>query len=137
MDHNSRQQLQIIVQMIQNILDSSSQTDSEVSVMPVINNTVKTKSKKSAGTNTTKKNPAKQRPNAFESMPERHMHKEDVEIDKKLAIQPPTARVRAYKPISVRCRSCGKNEKVNAAVIPESTDRYKCNKCSTMSGGGE
>ena len=137
MDHNSRQQLQIIVQMIQNILDSSTQTDSEVSVMPVINNTVKTKSKKSAGTNTTKKNPAKQRPNAFESMPEMHMHKEDVEIDKKLAIQPPTARVRAYKPISVRCRSCGKNEKVNAAVIPESTDRYKCNKCSTMSGGGE
>ena len=54
MDHNSRQQLQIIVQMIQNILDSSSQTDSEVSVMPVINNTVKTKSKKSAGTNVTK-----------------------------------------------------------------------------------
>ena len=85
MDHNSRQQLEIIVQMIQNILDSSLQTESAVSVMPVINNTVKTKSKKPAGTNTTKKNPAKQRPNAFESMPEMHMHKEDVEIDKKLA----------------------------------------------------
>lgn len=69
--------------------------------------------------------------NKFLSMPEKDMHKSDSIIDKKLAISPPSPRTRRYQPIQVKCRSCGKTEKVNPAILPDSADRYKCNQCST------
>lgn len=74
------------------------------------------------------------RQNKFLSMPERNMHKADVEIDKKLSKQPPSPRTRTFEPVEVRCRACGKTEEVNPAIL-DSVDRYKCNKCSTMAGG--
>ena len=60
--------------------------------------------------------------NLFDKMSESRMHKDDVEIDKKLS-----------KPINVRCRVCGKTESINPSLV-ESVERYKCNKCSTSSG---
>lgn len=71
--------------------------------------------------------------NLFEDMTEASMHKDDIEIDRKLKKFPPTRRSRNYNPISVKCRSCGKQEEVSPALI-ESVDRYKCNKCSTSAG---
>ena len=72
--------------------------------------------------------------NMFLDMPERDMHKSDVEIDKKLCRHPPTKRNREYEPIKAVCRVCGKSESINPAILPDSSDRYKCNKCSSSSG---
>lgn len=84
-------------------------------------------------TKTTKLRSSKQK-NKFVDMPERNMHKSDSAIDKKLAINPPTPRNRKFVPVNVICRICGKQEQVNPGVVPESIDRYKCNKCSSSSG---
>lgn len=73
--------------------------------------------------------------NKFLNMPERNMHKSDSEIDKKLSTHPPTPRNRKFKPVDVICRTCGRKEKVSPSVVPEAIDRYRCNKCSSSSGG--
>lgn len=74
------------------------------------------------------------RKNKFLDMPEKDMHKADVAIDKKLSNGQPTPRNRKFRPVDVICRTCGKKEKVNPAIVPEPKDRYKCNKCSTSTG---
>ena len=71
--------------------------------------------------------------NKFDNMAEFNMCKEDVEFDKKIRKPPPSARSREFVPIKVRCRVCGKEEKV-APDLFESIERYKCNKCSTGAG---
>jgi hypothetical protein len=75
----------------------------------------------------------KQNVNKFLLMPEKDMHKTDIAIDRKLSVVPPTDRTRQYNPVSVKCRVCGKEEKVNPRYL-DSKDRYKCNKCSTSAG---
>lgn len=71
--------------------------------------------------------------NKFDDMPEFNMCKEDLDFDRKVKKPIPSARVRSYEPIKVRCRVCGKDEKVAPDLI-ESIERYKCNKCSTGAG---
>jgi len=72
--------------------------------------------------------------NKFDNMPEAGMHKSDSLIDKKLSVHPPSPRTRQFEAVDVKCRSCGKSEKINPVLLPDSNDRYKCNKCSTMAG---
>jgi hypothetical protein len=72
--------------------------------------------------------------NLFSDMPEKNMHKADIEIDKKLNVHPPTVRNRKFQFVDVVCRTCGKKEKVSPAIVPESVDRYRCNKCSSSAG---
>ena len=86
---------------------------------------------KSGSTKTT--NNKKKYHNKFETMTEAGMHKEDVEIDRRLRKLPPTQRSRDYQPLKVRCRVCGREELANPSLV-ESIDRYKCNKCSTSAG---
>lgn len=69
--------------------------------------------------------------NKFLDMPEKDMHKSDSKIDKKLNVHPPTPRTRSFNTVDVVCRSCGKKESVSPQVVPDSVDRYKCNKCSS------
>lgn len=83
--------------------------------------------------NISKKNKSKKSKNKFDNMAEAKMHKDDVEIDRKLRKLPPTQRSRNYKPLKVRCRVCNKEELTNPALV-ESIERYKCNKCSTSAG---
>jgi hypothetical protein len=71
--------------------------------------------------------------NKFLQMPESKLHTEDIEIDRKLNRFPPTHRGRKYHPVDVKCRVCGKAERINPALI-ESVDRYKCNKCCSIPG---
>ena len=71
--------------------------------------------------------------NKFLEMRESSMHKEDIEIDKKLQKFPPTQRARKFQAIDVICRVCGKKEHVSPSLV-ESRDRYKCNKCSSSPG---
>lgn len=86
--------------------------------------------------NTPKKNakkPKSQSVNKFLEMSESRMHKDDVAIDKKLSKYPPTPRTRQFVPLDVTCRICGKKEKVNPSIV-ESSERYKCNRCSSTAG---
>jgi hypothetical protein len=73
------------------------------------------------------------RQNKFSNMPEFRMHKEDIEIDKKLAVNPRTPRERDPSMVTLRCRVCGKNEKVSSGLVM-SPDRYKCNNCAGKAG---
>jgi len=75
----------------------------------------------------------KQNINKFDNMPEMRMHKEDISVDKKLAIHPPVPRARPFELISVQCRVCGKKQEINPALLTD-YDRYKCNKCSSSAG---
>lgn len=90
-------------------------------------------------TKTTRRSTNKTKPikpkikNKFDTMPESKMHKEDIEFDSKVKKPAPSARLREFEPIKVKCRVCGKNEKVVADLI-ESIERYKCNKCATGAG---
>jgi hypothetical protein len=73
--------------------------------------------------------------NKFDKMMEKHMHKEDIAIDKQLSVHPPVPRTRVYEPISVKCRVCGKTENINPQVATSAEiDRYKCNRCSISPG---
>ena len=56
-------------------------------------------------------------------------NKEDVEIDKKLAIHPPSDRSRKSNLIDVRCRACNKSEAISASLVPQEIERYICNRC--------
>jgi hypothetical protein len=67
-------------------------------------------------------------------MMEKRMHMEDIEIDKKLIVQPPVPRARPFNLVTAICRVCGKKETVNPVLITDSLDRYKCNKCSGAAG---
>lgn len=73
------------------------------------------------------------RVNKFKNMPEFRMHKEDIEIDKKLAINPRTPRERPLSVVIMTCRVCGRKEEANAGLVI-SPDRYKCNSCSGKAG---
>lgn len=74
------------------------------------------------------------RPNLFDEMPERNMHKSDTAIDKKLSQHPPTPRSRKFSTIGVVCRICGKKENMAPSLVPEDVSRYKCNKCCGSQG---
>lgn len=72
--------------------------------------------------------------NRFLDMGVKDLHRDDIEIDKALKKFPPTPRTRQFKPIDVVCRSCGKKESVSPALLHDSAERYKCNKCSGSAG---
>lgn len=72
--------------------------------------------------------------NKFVSMGFDRLHKEDCDIDRKLAQSPRTPRRDKFEFIDVVCRSCGKREQINPALLYDSVERYKCNRCSTSPG---
>lgn len=113
------EQIKQLITLLQGLLPKDDKTDSdEDDLSPAI----KTKTSKSS---------KKTSKNKFLAMPEMKMHKEDCVIDQKLSKAPPTPRTRKFEPIEVSCRSCGKKEKVSPDVIPDSVDRYRCNKCAS------
>lgn len=109
-----------LIAILQRGLDNNDDDDNEEEIIE------KPVAKKK--TKTTKKNK-----NLFEQMPEKTMHKDDIAIDRKLQKLPPTQRARNFKQLTVKCRVCGREEKINPVLV-ESTERYKCNKCSTSAG---
>ena len=72
--------------------------------------------------------------NLFLSMPEKDMHKSDIAIDKLLSPGQLTSRNRPSTEVDVRCRVCGKEQKVSSSLIIDGVHRYKCNDCSRSSG---
>lgn len=123
---NSPEQIKALIQMLQNLLPQEEVATESPKKKSVKQSKIKTKTRRAT---------TESFENKFLEMPERNMHKADSKIDKKLSVQPPCPRTRSFEPVEVRCRVCGKQEKVNPRVIPESVDRYKCNKCSSSAGG--
>jgi hypothetical protein len=104
-------------------------TDDETELLYEEDTSAKTATKKKRSARKTKS-----KPNKFDAMSERNMHKSDTEIDKKLwGKNTPSDRGRPSSMISVRCRVCGQNQEVSSALV-ESVERYKCNKCASSSG---
>jgi hypothetical protein len=131
MDNNTNldpQQIQQMIMMLQAMLPKQDSQESS--------NQSDTKSKKKAPRSNNKNKPSitKASTNKFDFMPEKRLHQEDIEIDKKLIVQPPVPRARAFNLVNVVCRVCGKRESVNPVLITDSIDRYKCNKCSGAAG---
>jgi formylmethanofuran dehydrogenase subunit E len=122
---NNPEQIKALIQALQSLLPKEEAKKTNITTEQS-NSKIKTKTRSRKKSN----NPT----NKFLSMPEMNMFKADVEIDKKLSKHPPTPRNREYQPVKVKCRSCGKQEEVNPAILPDSTDRYKCNKCSSSAG---
>lgn len=87
-------------------------------------NNIKTKKTK-VGSNTT---------NKFVELGFDRLHRDDIAIDKALCKNPPTPRNRKFSVVNVQCRVCGKKESINPALLYESPDRYKCNKCCSSPG---
>lgn len=103
---------------INNTADVSKEEEEPEEAMPIKSKKINTK---------------KKRTNKFMDMPEAGMHKDDCEIDKKLQKYPPTLRNRPANFIDVRCRVCGRTEKVSDNLV-DSAERYKCNNCATSPG---
>ena len=76
----------------------------------------------------------KQTANKFDQMMEANLHKEDIEIDKKLKRYDPTPRKRKFQAVKATCRVCGKTESINPSLLVDTPDRYKCNRCSRSAG---
>jgi len=76
----------------------------------------------------------RQTENKFDQMMEAHLHKEDIAIDQKLKKFDPTPRIRAFDPLKVTCRVCGKSDTINPALLQDSPERYKCNNCARSAG---
>jgi len=79
-------------------------------------------------------NSVQNRENKFLTLGLDKLHKEDVSVDKLLIVNPPTPRTRQMSLISVKCRVCGKEEKISSTMLYDSADRYKCNKCCSSPG---
>jgi len=117
---NDPEQIKKLINALQGLLPSDNDEED------VVESKIKTKTSRASS--------KKKQKNLFLEMAEKDMHKSDSAIDKKLNISPPTPRNRKFVPVEVKCRSCGRTEKVNPAIVPESVDRYKCNKCSSSAG---
>jgi hypothetical protein len=134
MDKLSPNQITQMIEMLQSMLEQNSSTDEKKTkegVNPDGDFVVK-KKKDTSKQNSFNKKKKKKFINSFNDMSEFQMHKEDVEIDKKLQKFPVTSRSRKYVPVTAQCRICGKQEKINPAFMHEG--RYKCNNCSQGAG---
>lgn len=126
MDNLTPEQIQQMIVMLQNMLPKNTidNIDEQTSESSTPISSIKTSRKK----------PQPSSINKFDSMAEARMHKDDIAIDKKLNKYGPTPRTRKFQFIDVKCRVCGKTDKINPVLLYDSPDRYKCNKCSGSAG---
>lgn len=118
----SPNQIKQMIELLQNMLPNSETEDEEETQISAIK-TKKTKLSKSK----------KGYKNKFLSMDEKNMHKEDLEIDKKLSVNPPVLRNRSGSTIKARCRVCGRTETVSIGTVGD-VERFKCNRCAISAG---
>lgn len=126
---NKREAVEQIYKLLMTLVDDENK---EVDDKPEEPKT-KTKSAKKNNRTSDIKKAKTQSKNKFDSMPERNMFKEDIEIDKKLSVVEPCPRTRSFNTIEVSCRVCGKKENLNPVLVHEPT-RYKCNACAKSGG---
>lgn len=118
------EQIKVLIDMLQSLLPQDKVAEDSASTV-----------QESSPMKTRRKNSFTGHTNKFLDMPEKDMHKEDSTVDKRLCVSPPVARSRAFTPVKVTCRVCGKTETVNPSIVYDLREnRYKCNTCSTSSG---
>lgn len=127
------EQIKGLITVLQALVDSQ-KVESTIDKEPTAKKTKTTKKKKQNTAKAKKSVDSDNHKNRFLDMPEMNLHKEDVEIDKKLHKFPPTPRTRRFQNVKVVCRVCGKSESINPSYITMEKDRYKCNKCSGAAG---
>lgn len=127
------EKIQALISILQSMLTPSENTEESDDEPTPVKTKVKTSASKKRGSASTKKTQPKFI-NKFDSMPEKNLHKDDVAIDKKLCNKPPVPRNRSFEFVDATCRICRKTESINPAILTDSLDRYKCNKCSTSPG---
>jgi hypothetical protein len=128
MDNLTPEQITQMIALLQNMLPKqSNNTNTEERAGTETNDHI-------SSIKTVNRKPVVSSINKFDEMLESKMHKEDIEIDKKLSKHQPTPRIRKFKPVNAKCRICGKQEEVSPSLLFEGVDRYKCNKCSGSSG---
>lgn len=126
-----KEDLKTLVLLLNKLVEKIDQPEKENTIKQISETKPKRKyTKRSTNEDTNEKLRNK---NKFCSMPESTMHKSDVDIDKKLNRFPPSKRERQYSSINVVCRVCGRREDVNPSLV-DSTERYKCNRCSRVAG---
>lgn len=121
------EKIQALISILQSMLTPESQEPEEEQVQAT------QKSTKTQIRSNKKSKPKTKTSNKFDTMPEMRMHKEDISVDKKLAVHPPVPRARPFELITVQCRVCGRKENINPVLLTD-YDRYKCNKCSSSAG---
>jgi hypothetical protein len=144
---NNPEQIKALISALQGLLNQTPQIDNntdieethdpkKLSVAPSKPNAnIKTKGRQKVSSNNIQsKKIESDSVNKFERMSEFAMHKDDCNIDKKLSVVPPVARMRDFEYIDAVCRICGKHESVPPSLMFDSPSRYKCNSCSTQSG---
>lgn len=119
---------QLIAILQKGLSSDSDESEDNIDEQPIKNTKKITKSKAD------KSSKKSQRPNKFDQMMEKTMHKNDTQIDRLLNVHPPSIRTREFDPVRVQCRVCQKIEEVNPSLILDSPSRYKCNKCSGAPG---
>lgn len=122
MNNNKKEAIEQIYKLLMTLVDEETDTEQKIEPKP-------TQNKKTSPTRKSKT----QSNNKFDSMPEKNMFREDIEIDRKLSVVEPCPRTRSFHTIEVSCRVCGKKDKLNPALVNEPT-RYKCNNCSKSGG---
>ena len=135
LQNSNPNEIKKLIALLQSVVDMSTPDQEHKESSGTQDNTssnsgLKTKSRKFSN-NTSNKNKIFE--NKFLDMPEKAMHKEDIEFDKKVSKHAPVPRNRSFEPINVVCRVCGKDEKVNPGIV-DSVQRYKCNACSGQAG---
>ena len=115
--------MKLLIGVLQSLLP---ETTTEIKEPPKHKSVIKTKTTKASASEFTE--------NKFLTMGVKDLHKDDTIVDKALSKFPPTPRSRKYKSLDVVCRVCGKKESVNPAILYDSAERYKCNKCSSSAG---
>lgn len=118
---NNPEQLRNLIEILSSLLPEVE--DSKTQDYSKSKNSIKTNKLKAKGSSV----------NLFDKMSEKNLHKEDIEIDKKLSKSLPTERNREFSHVELVCRCCGRKEKCNPTIVLDKT-RYKCNKCSTSAG---
>jgi hypothetical protein len=125
MNNNKKEAIEQIYKLLMTLVDEEDNQEQ----IPQKTESKSTRNKKTSPTRKSKT----QSNNKFDSMPEKNMFREDVEIDRKLSVVEPCPRTRSFHTIEVSCRVCGKKDKLNPALVNEPT-RYKCNNCSKSGG---
>lgn len=120
------EQIQQMIVMLQSMLPPEEKPNAQTTVSPSDEFVSSIKTKKVSA----KKNNFV---NKFNNMAEKNMHKEDIEIDKRLTTNNPTPRRKTNALTEVQCRLCGKKDVVNANMLVDKT-RYKCNACAAGAG---
>jgi hypothetical protein len=127
------EKIHALINILQSMLVVDDQPEKQESQSPASTVKKTRKNREKTTTNIKSKKTKRVFVNKFDNMPEHKMHKEDVLIDKRLNVLPPTPRDRYFEPVQVQCRICGKTETVSPSLV-DGQNRYKCNNCSTSSG---